>query len=553
MKRLIVAAIALSAAASPAAAQSAKDLENDQKNTNSILTYGMGYGQQRYSPLKQIDKSTVQNLVPVWNYSLASNRGQESHPIIHDGVMYLTTHESTVALNPLTGKQIWKTKVDYPAETPRVACCGIVNRGVAIYQGKLYRTTLDAHVVALDAKTGKVIWKQKAIDFRAGYSQTVTPLIANGVVVTGISGGEYGIRGFLDGWDPETGKRLWRRYTIPAKGEKGNETWPGDTWKHGGAPTWLTGTYDAKLDLVYWGTGNAGPWNPTVRKGDNLYTNSVLAIRPKTGEIVWHYQFSPNDPYDYDGVNELVMATLQVDGQDRDVIMQANRNGFFYILDRKTGKLLRANKFVKVTWADKIDMKSGRPVETAITASIRKGNKEEIWPSAFGGKNWSPMAFDPARRLAFVNTLNFGWTYKTVEPKLRVGTFYFGVEFAWVWPQGNRGYLKAIDPLTGNSKWQVGSGIPRMAGVLATGGGLVFTGRMTGEFEAFDADSGQKLWSFQTGSGTIGQPVTWTANGRQYITVLNGVGGVYSLFSGDKRLASVPAGGSVWTFALMPK
>jgi len=553
MKRLIVAAIALSAAASPAAAQSAKDLENDQKNTNSILTYGMGYGQQRYSPLKQIDKSTVQNLVPVWNYSLASNRGQESHPIIHDGVMYLTTHESTVALNPLTGKQIWKTKVDYPAETPRVACCGIVNRGVAIYQGKLYRTTLDAHVVALDAKTGKVIWKQKAIDFRAGYSQTVTPLIANGVVITGISGGEYGIRGFLDGWDPETGKRLWRRYTIPAKGEKGNETWPGDTWKHGGAPTWLTGTYDAKLDLVYWGTGNAGPWNPTVRKGDNLYTNSVLAIRPKTGEIVWHYQFSPNDPYDYDGVNELVMATLQVDGQDRDVIMQANRNGFFYILDRKTGKLLRANKFVKVTWADKIDMKSGRPVETAITASIRKGNKEEIWPSAFGGKNWSPMAFDPARRLAFVNTLNFGWTYKTVEPKLRVGTFYFGVEFAWVWPQGNRGYLKAIDPLTGNSKWQVGSGIPRMAGVLATGGGLVFTGRMTGEFEAFDADSGQKLWSFQTGSGTIGQPVTWTANGRQYITVLNGVGGVYSLFSGDKRLASVPAGGSVWTFALMPK
>ncbi len=553
MKRLIVAAITLSAAASPAAAQSAKDLENDQKNTNSILTYGMGYGQQRYSPLKQIDKSTVQNLVPVWNYSLASNRGQESHPIIHDGVMYLTTHESTVALNPLTGKQIWKTKVDYPAETPRVACCGIVNRGVAIYQGKLYRTTLDAHVVALDAKTGKVIWKQKAIDFRAGYSQTVTPLIANGVVITGISGGEYGIRGFLDGWDPETGKRLWRRYTIPAKGEKGNETWPGDTWKHGGAPTWLTGTYDAKLDLVYWGTGNAGPWNPTVRKGDNLYTNSVLAIRPKTGEIVWHYQFSPNDPYDYDGVNELVMATLQVDGQDRDVIMQANRNGFFYILDRKTGKLLRANKFVKVTWADKIDMKSGRPVETAITASIRKGNKEEIWPSAFGGKNWSPMAFDPARRLAFVNTLNFGWTYKTVEPKLRVGTFYFGVEFAWVWPQGNRGYLKAIDPLTGNSKWQVGSGIPRMAGVLATGGGLVFTGRMTGEFEAFDADSGQKLWSFQTGSGTIGQPVTWTANGRQYITVLNGVGGVYSLFSGDKRLASVPAGGSVWTFALMPK
>ena len=561
MKRLLLAAAAFGLAAGqltgaamvPAWSQSAKDLKADAKNTGSILTYGMGYGQQRYSPLKQINKDTVKRLVPVWNYSLSDTRGQESHPIILNGIMFLTTHAATVAINAMTGKEVWKTKVEYPKETPRVACCGIVNRGVAIYQGKLYRTTLDAHVVALDAKTGKVLWKKKTIDFRAGYSQTVTPLIANGVVITGMSGGEYGTRGFIDGWDPATGKHLWRRYTIPGKGEKGNKTWPGNTWKHGGAPTWLTGTYDPKLDLVYWGTGNAGPWNPIVRKGDNLYTSSVLAIRPKTGEIVWHYQFSPNDPFDYDGVNELVLATLNVDGKNRDVVMQANRNGFFYVLDRKSGKLLRANKYVKVTWAKSINMKTGRPIESALTASVRKGKKEEIWPSAMGGKNWGPMAFDPVRKVAFANTINVGWTYKAVDAKLRVGTFYFGAEFAWVWPKGNRGFLAAIDPLTGKSKWKAGTGIPRMGGVLATGGGLVFTGRMTGEFEAYDSDTGKRAWRFQTGSGIIGQPVTWSANGRQYITVLSGVGGVYALFSGDKRLAKVPTGGSVWTFALMPK
>jgi len=553
MKRLLTVAAVLGLLSGPAFAQNANDLKGDAQSTDSVLTYGMGYGQQRYSPLKQINKDTVKRLVPVWNYSLADTRGQESHPIIQNGVMYVTTHAATIAIDAMTGKEIWKTKVEYPKETPRIACCGIVNRGAAIYDGKVYRTTLDAHVVALDAKTGKVVWKKKAIDFRTGYSQTVTPLVANGVVITGISGGEYGTRGFLDGWDPATGKHLWRRYTIPAPGEKHADTWPGDTWKHGGAPTWLTGTYDPNLDLVYWGTGNPGPWNPIVRKGDNLYASSVLAIRPKTGEIVWHYQFSPNDPFDYDGVNELVLATLKVDGRDRDVVMQANRNGFFYVLDRKTGELLRANKFVTVTWAKGIDLKTGRPIETAATKSVRAGKKEEIWPSAFGGKNWMPMAFDPQRKLAFANTLNIGWTYQAIEPKLRVGTFYFGAKFGWSWPKGDRGYLKAIDPLTGAAKWQVGSGIPRMAGVLATAGGLVFTGKMTGEFEAYDSDTGKRLWQFQTGSGIIGQPVTWSANGRQYVTVLNGVGGVYALFSGDKRLAKVPAGGSVWTFALMPQ
>ncbi len=531
-------------------AQSTGDLLKSASNTDNVLTYGMGYDLQRYSPLTKIDAQNVKHLVPVWNYSLADNRGQESQPLVINGVMYVTTHESTMAVDALTGREVWKTKLEYPPETPRIACCGIVNRGLAAYEGKVFRTTLDANVVAYDMKTGKQVWKSNAIDFKTGYSMTVAPLIADGVLITGISGGEYGIRGFIDGWDPATGKHLWRRYTVPEPTEKHGDTWPGDTWQHGGGAAWLTGSYDPKLGLVYWGVGNPGSWNAEARKGDNLYTGSVIAIRPKTGEIVWHYQFSPNDAYDYDGTNELILADLKIKGKAHKVIMQANRNGFFYVLDRTDGKLLAANPFVKQTWADGIDMKTGRPIESALTKKMRAGEKVEIWPSALGGKNWMPMSFDPKTGLAYANTLNMGWTYKSAVPEYRAGVFYFGAEFAFVWPEGPRGYLKAIDPATGKAKWEVPSELPNFSGTLATAGGLVFTGTMTGAFKAYDAKTGKQLWQFQTGSGIIGQPITWTSKGRQYVTVTSGIGGVYSLFSGDERLATIPAGGSLWTFAL---
>jgi alcohol dehydrogenase (cytochrome c) len=550
MKMVLLTVTLLAVRPLAAHGQSAQDLKSDHQTPDNIYSHGMGYGLQRFSSLQQINRDTVKRLVPVWTYSLADNRGQETQPLVIDGVVYVTTHNSTAAIDTRTGKQIWKNTTEYPPETPRIVCCGIVNRGGAAYEGKLFRATLDAWVQALDLKTGTEVWKSQAADVKDNYSMTGAPLVANGVVITGIAGGDFGIRGFLDGWDPNTGKRLWRLYTIPAPGESHSDTWPGDTWKLGGASTWLTGSYDPDLDLVYWGTGNAGPWNAEFRKGDNLYSNSVLAVRPKTGELVWYYQFSPNDPYDYDGVNELVQADLTIDGKPRKVLMQANRNGFFYVLDRETGKLLRANPFVTVNWADRIDPQSGRPVESAATTRVRAGEKVSIYPSAFGGKNWSPMSYNPGTGLVYVNTLDSGWNYKMTDVKYRAGTFYWGIDFTMEFPEGPRGWLKAIDPLTGKAKWQFPSDIPMFGGTMTTAGGLVFSGAQTGELYAFDADTGDVLWKYQTGSGIIAPPVTYTVDGEQYVAVASGIGNVYTLFSGDERLAAVPTGGSITAFKL---
>ena len=537
---------------SGAQAQGFDALKNDAATPGDVLTYGMGYNNQRYSPLKQINTKNVSKLQPLWAYSLNNPQGQESQPIVHDGVMYVTTHNATIALDPLTGKQIWKSEIELPQDVFKMACCGILNRGAAAFDGKIYRTTLDAHVIALDAKTGKQVWKSKAADYLEGQAMTAAPLIANGVVMTGIAGGEYGTRGFIDGWDPATGKKLWRFHTTAAGNEKGADTWPGDTAMKGGAPTWLTGAYDPELDLVYWGTGNGGPWNAEARKGDNLYICSVVAIRPKTGEIVWHYQFTPNDPYDYDATEVGMLLDMKIEGKTRKVLAQANRNGFFYVLDRANGKLLAANPYVKVNWADKIDMATGRPVESEVTKRIRAGADEEVFPSVLGGKNWTPMSWNPATGLAYANTLNISWPYQLAKPEYKKGEWYLGVNFRGVnMPKdAPHGYLSAIDPMTGKSKWQMAwPGQPSMAGTLSTGGGLVFTGAATGEFMAVDANNGKKLWQFQTSSGIIGLPVTWEHKGKQYVTVLSGAGGVWALL-GDERMANVPAGGSVWTFAL---
>ena len=552
MKRIALAASLAVFASYGASAQTADQLVKGATDTSNVLNYGMGYNLQRFSPLTQINKDTAKNLVPVWNYSFADDRSEESQPLVYQGVIYVTTHNATMAVDAKTGKQIWKTKVEYPAETPRIVCCGIINRGAALFDGKVFRTTLDANVIALDAKSGKELWRQKAADIKEGYSMTVAPLVADGVVLTGISGAEFGTRGFIDGWDPQTGKHLWRTHTVPSPDEPGGDTWKGDTWKLGGGSTWITGSYDPELNTVYWGVGNPGPFNSAVRPGDNLFTCSVLALDPKTGKVKWHYQFSPNNPFDYDSVAEMVLADMNVEGKPTKVLMDANRNGFFYVLDRTNGKLLAANPYVKVNWATGIDMKTGRPIETDVSKDARDGKKVTVYPSILGGKNWEPMSFNPQTGLAYANTLAFGGHYKTEPVTYKAGEWYLGMDLTdlWEWGDGPRGHLKAIDPMTGKTKWEQPSDIPRFSGVLSTAGGVVFSGQLTGEFEAFDADSGKKLWQFQTGSGIEGQPVTWQQDGVQYVAVASGYGGVYSLFSGDERLANVPPGGSLWVFAV---
>ncbi len=561
MNTLASAACVLLLLGSGAWAQTLDDLKKDGNggSTDNILTYGMGYHQQRYSPLKQINKQTVKRLVPVWNLSLDNNWGEQAQPMIYNGVMYVTNAKATVAIDVATGKQIWKQTLDWPPETPRVVCCGVSNKGAAIYNGKVFRTTLDAHVIAYDAKDGKELWKSRAAEWKEGYSLTVAPLIADGVLVTGISGAEFGIRGFIDGWDTETGKHLWRRYTIPARGEKGNETWPQDNnaWEIGGGSSWITGSYDPELDLMYWGIGNPAPWASQSRDGDNLYTSSVLAMRPATGEIVWYYQFTPNDAYDYDACWELINADIDVGGQKRKVIMQLNRNGFLYVIDRTNGKLLAANAFEKVNWASHVDSETGRPVETDIAKSIRAGKATEHWPSTRGGKNWQHAAFNPETGLLYANTFHEGRMYKHLEIKPHViGQRYQFIENLPLPRAADQpvGHMEAIDPLTAQKKWRT----PLMdfqiwSAMLATGGGLLFTGKETGEFIAVDADTGEIVWQFQTGSGINAIPVTYTHQSRQYVTVLSGIGGLYWNIAREQLKDKVPQGGSVWTFALLPE
>ena len=534
-------------------AQTTDELKNDDKTLGDVLTYGMGYSQQRFSSLTRINRDNVKRLVPAWSYSMSDNRGQEAQPLLKDGILYITDHEKTVALDALSGRAIWKSTIEYPPDTTRVVCCGIVNRGGALFDGKLYRTTLDAHVIALDIKTGKEVWRTKSADPKDGYSMTVAPLVANGVVIVGVAGAEFGHRGYLEGLDPQTGQQLWRTYTVPAPGEPGAETWPGDASLHGGGSTWITGSYDPDLDLVFWGTGNPAPWNPVHRKGDNLYTNSILALQPKTGKVVWHYQMTPNDPFDYDGVQ----AELTVDGTPRKVVMQANRNGFLYVLERATGKLLAANKFVKVNWAERIDMSTGRPVWTEVTKAALEGKPVQVWPHLSGGKNWHPMSYSPISKLIYLNTTSFGWDYQPLPSEevanLKPGQPHYGIKRPFVYifddPDG-RGHLRAVDPLTGQTKWAVPFKSPNFSGTLVTAGGLVFTGRLTGEFMAVDAATGKTLWEFQTSAGIVGQPITWERDGKQYVTITNGATGPYVMRSGDPNLANVPAGGSVWTFKL---
>ena len=531
-------------------AQTTDELLNAGKNPENVPMHSMGYDRKSYSPLNQINKSNVKRLVPIWNASLMNDQGELSSPTIYNGVMYAINGKWTIAIDIETGNQLWRTQVELEPGIRRVA---FHRGGATIFNGKLFRVTIDNHLVALDMKTGKQLWNQKFADAKEGFYSTGGPIVANGVLISGMAGGESTTRGFLDGWDPETGNKSWRRYTIPAPGEPGSETWPqgSEAWKVGGGPTWRSGSYDPQLDLVYWGTGNAEPYDPKPRGSlDSLYTNSVLAIKPKTGEIACYYQYTPNDVYDVDAVDEQVLADIQVNGQPRKVMIQANKNGFLYTLDRTNCKLIAAHPITRVNWASKIDLATGRPVLTDVFKRFVAGEEVEILPSR--GTNATPIAFNPNTGLIYASTWDVPRIQKLAAPRqVAVGGVSTGVEakFPEIKPGSVLGHFVAINPLTGEKKWEVPlTELAGSAGMLATGGGLLFTGKLTGEFIALDQDTGQQLWQFKTGSSVNATAITYTHKGRQYVTVASGLGGSLATRYAARK---VPTGGSMWTFALM--
>src|SRR5712691_4183228 len=554
MKKIWLLATLLGLAPGPGLAQTMDELLNDGKNSDNVLTQSMGMSRHNYSPLNKINKGNVKRLVPVWSTSLQNEMGELAAPVVHDGVMYVINGKWTFAVDVETGQQIWRTPVQVEPGVTRAT--NAFNRGApTIYNGKLFRVTVDNYLVALELKTGRVVWTQKFADWKEGYYASGAPIIANGVLISGMSGGESTTRGFLDGWDPDTGTKLWRRYTIPAPGEPGSETWPknSDAYLQGGGPTWRSGSYDPELDLVYWGVGNAEPYDPRPRQGlDSLYTNSVLAIRPKTGEIACFYQYTPNDVYDVDATDEQILADIRIGGQLRKVMIQTNKNGFLYVLDRTNCKLIAGNAFTKVNWASSIDTETGRPILTDVYKRFAAGEEVEIYPSR--GTNAVPAAFDPTTGLLYANAWNVPRLQKLAAPKPTViGGQSTGVEARQpeTKPGDVLGYFAALDPLTGKRKWEVPlTDLPSSAGMLATGGGLVFTGKLTGEVIALDKDTGRALWQFQTGSSVNSTAITYTHKGRQYVTIASGLGGVLATRYASQKM---PTGGSMWTFALMPQ
>jgi len=545
------------------------DLMSSATNTGAVLTNGMGPRGQRYSALDQINTQTVSRLVPAFSASLGGEkqRGQESQPIVYDGTIYVTgSYSRLFAFDARTGEEKW----EYDARLPDgiMPCCDVVNRGAAIYGDKIIFATLDAHIVALNRNTGKVVWNKKAADYEAGYSMTAAPLIVHGKVIYGNSGGEFGIIGRVEARDVNNGELVWSRPTIEGNvGQlngkdstmtgKLNASWQGDQWKTGGGAPWLGGTYDPETNLLYFGTGNPAPWNSHLRPGDNLYTSSTLALDPDTGEIKWHYQYTPHDGWDFDGTNEFIPFDATVGGKKMKLGAQANRNGFFFVLDRTNGKFISASPFVtKVTWASGYT-KAGRPIYVDSNRpgapTTDKGASVFSAPSFLGGKNWMPMAYSQQTGWFYIPANEWGMDIWNEPITYKKGAAYLGAGFTIkpLYPD-YIGALRAVDPVTGKIMWTYKNKAPLWGGVLTTGGGLVFTGTPEGYLKAFDAKTGQELWKFNTGSGVVGSPVTWEQDGEQYIAVMSGWGGAVPLWGGEvaKAVQHINQGGSLWVFKL---
>ena len=586
--RMPVAATVLALALAGVGAAQAKgvtdaDILNDGTVAGQVVTHGIGTKGQRFSPLTQINPNTVKNLVPVWSFSFGGEkqRGQQSQPLVHDGKMFVTASYSRLfALDVKTGEKLWKYEHRLPDGI--MPCCDVVNRGAALYDNLVIFGTLDAQLVALDKDTGKVVWKEKIEDYKAGYSFTAAPQIVKGMVITGNSGGEFGIVGRVDARDAKTGKMVWTRPVVEGhvgfkfdkegkevdNGVTGttNATWPGDLWKTGGAAPWLSAYYDPDVNLIFIGTGNPAPWNSWLRPGDNLYSSSTVAINPDTGKIVWHYQTTPHDGWDFDGVNEFVSFEYKDPKSGKMVKAggKADRNGFFFVNDRTNGKLLNAFPFVKqIDWAKGIDLNTGRPIYNEdkrpgnpFTEGGGDGKKGAVVfnaPSFLGGKNQMPMAYSPKTGYFYVPANEWGMDIWNEPVSYKRGAAYLGAGFT-IKPLNDDyiGALRAIDPVSGKIVWEVKNNAPLWGGVLTTGGNLVFYGTPEGYLKAVDATNGKEVWKFQTGSGIIAPPISWEEGGEQYVAVVSGWGGAVPLWGGDvaKRVNFLEQGGSVWVFKL---
>ena len=505
------------------------------------MMYSGTYASQRYSTLSQINPSNVKNLEQKWIFQAESLEKFETTPLVVDGIMYITQAPSdALALDAKTGRVFWIYRY-YPSTDAR-PCCGSVNRGLAILGDTLFLATLDAHLVALDAKTGRPIWNTRVANASAGYAMTVAPLVVKDKVIVGVAGGEFGIRGFIAAYDVRTGREAWRFNTIPGPGEPGHETWQGqaDAWEHGGGAIWTTGSYDPALNLTYWGTGNPGPdWNPGQREGDNLYSDSVVALDPDTGKLKWFFQFTPNDPYDYDSTQVPVLVDTNWNGSPRKLMMWANRNGFFYVLDRATGQFLAGYPFVKVNWASGLDAK-GRPIQTP------QPENAPTFPGVQGGTNWYSPSYSPRTGLFYVSAWeDYASVFVKEEQKYQEGQRFVGGRPTTPIPGGQNipslkrgpinvwteaaghGAVVAIDPRTGDKKWRFLMTDVTDSGILTTAADLLFTGGREGYFHALDARTGALLWNASLGGQVASGPMTFEVEGKQYVSVAAG----HSLFT----------------------
>ncbi len=548
------------------------DLLSAQDNDGNWLMYGRTYDSQRYSGLKQINKKNVSRLQPVWTFQTGVLDGFECTPLVIDGIMYITTPwNRAYAIDCKTGSQLWHYEKSLPDNL--ALCCDAVNRGFAVLGDRLYMSTLDAHLVCLDKNTGEEIWdeaitahgangqEEKDI-YKMAYSATVAPLIVKGKVIIGISGAEYGIRGFIDAYNAETGKREWRFYTVPAAednkqhAQSALKTWEGKSWLTGGGSAWVTGTYDPELNTLYWGIGNPSPdFNGEVRKGDNLYTCAIVALNPDDGAYKWHFQNSPHDVWDYDGVNTPVLVDIEKEGKPVKALIQAHRNGYFYCLNRENGEFIYGKPFCEVTWTDRskgvdgLDPKTGRPFVSPAAMPTEEGVR--VCPGAAGGKEWNPMAYHPGTGFAYVPVINNCAKFTSGKAFFIKGQPYWGSSLTLIDGEAS-GALKAIDVVSGDTKWEVKTRSPMVAGVLATAGELVFTGDAEGFLTAYDAQTGDDLWHFQCGSGHHASPITYVLDGKQYLAVCVGWGGWTAGFAGDGApwLRDARKGNTLFVFAL---